>query len=390
MSEVFLIGGCHHNILGVIRSLGEKGVRSNVIIETLENRPYVVYSKYIKEKWIVRNEQAVFETLLQEAKRYTEKPVVIACADNLSSLLDLHHDELSKYYLLPGAKEQGRITRLMDKEVMSELACKVGFLVPQSIATDTTTDEEIDIPKPWIIKPLVSKNGCKADIQRIYSDEEWKEYKSKHLTRAQVQQLIDKDFEYQLIGLSLDSGKEVIIPGVSHVIRPQANTNTGFLRYEPLSESYLVMVETCKKFLLETGYSGLFSMEFLRGKDGKDYFMEINFRNDGNSICVTVAGVNLPYIWYQSHMSLSRIENISVDKTVYVMPEFADLGLVAHHELGFCEWLRDVRRTDRFMEYDKNDKRPFWQLVGEFISRGSKKIEGKVKKKFQNENRKLV
>lgn len=372
--EVFVIGGCHHNILCVIRSLGEKGVRPNVIIESSEKRPYVSYSKYIKEKWIVPNEETVLDTLLREGERLSNKPVVIACADNLSSLLDIHHDDLAKYYLVPGAKEQGRITRLMDKEVMSELARKVGFLVPQSIATDTTKDEVIHILKPWIIKPLVSKNGVKADIQRIYTDEEWFEYKSKHQTQAQVQQLIDKDFEYQLIGLSLDSGKEVIIPGVSHVIRPQANTNTGFLRYEPLSESYLGIVETCKKFLIETGYSGLFSMEFLRGKDGKDYFMEINFRNDGNAICVTAAGVNLPFIWYQSLQGLSMTENILVEKTVYVMPEFADLSLFAHRKLGLCQWLKDIKRTDRFMEYDKYDKKPFRKYIKEEIWRMTKKF----------------
>lgn len=379
--EVFLIGGCHHNILGVIRSFGEKGVRTNVIIEASEKRPYVAYSKYIKEKWVVLNEEAVLDTLLREAGKYAERPVVIACADNLSSLLDMHHEELAKYYLLPGAEEQGRITHLMDKEVMSELARKAGFLVPQSMATDITKEEEIDIPKPWIIKPLVSKNGAKADIQRVYSDEEWSEYKRKHQIRAQVQQLIEKDFEYQLIGLSLAGGEEVVIPGVSHVIRPAATTNTGFLHYEPLDDSYVEVMEKGKTFLKATGYSGLFSLEFLRGTDGKDYFMEINFRNDGNAICVTAAGVNLPYIWYlyQTGGNYRRLIEESAAKPVYVMPEFADLSLVAHRELGLREWLKDVRRTDRFMEYDKRDRKPFWQLLREFILRGLKKLENKVK-----------
>ena len=372
--EVFVIGGCHHNILGVIRSLGEKGLRPKVVIETKEKRPYVAYSKYISEKWIVPNEESVFETLLQEGVKYKEKPVAIACADNLSSLLDMHHDELSKYFLLPGAKEQGRITRLMDKEVMSELARIIGFLVPQSVATDTTAGEKIGIPMPWIIKPLVSKNGVKADIQRVYSKEEWLEYKDKHQIRVQVQQLIDKVFEYQLIGLSLNSGEEVIIPGVSHVIRPQTNTNTGFLRYEPLSGSYFGVVEICKKFLRETGYSGLFSMEFLRGKDGKDYFMEINFRNDGNAICVTAAGVNLPYIWYQSQTGVSHVESKIVQKSVYVMPELDDLRLIRQRQLSFGKWVNDVRRTNRFMEFDKKDPKPFRKYIQAEILRMTKKF----------------
>lgn len=362
MREVFVIGGCHHNMLGVIRSLGERGVQPLVIVETKDRRPYVAKSCYIKQCWKVADEAHVLGVLRCEAGKHGEKPVVIACADNLSSLLDLHYDELSEHYTLPGANEQGRITRLMDKEVMSELASEIGLLVPKSVATNTSVDEEITVPLPWIIKPLVSKNGVKADIERIYTLDEWTAYKQRHQARVQVQQLIEKEFEYQLIGLSLNEGRDVIIPGVSHVIRPQSNTNTGFLRYEPLSDEYAVTVEYSKKFLKETGYSGLFSMEFLRGNDGKDYFMEINFRNDGNAICVTAAGVNLPYMLYISQTRAEfTIENVA--KAVYVMPEFDDLRLINQGKNTFAQWLKDVRRTDRFMEFDRNDQKPFWTLL---------------------------
>lgn len=360
--EIIVIGGCHHNMLGVIRSLGEKGVRPLVILETKEKNPYVIKSRYIKTCWKVEEEQQVLHVLIREAGKHGEKPIVIACADNLSSLLDLHYDELSPYYSLPGAKEQGRITRLMDKEVMSQLARKVGFLVPESIATDTTNEDIITIPQPWIIKPLVSKNGAKADIERVYSNNEWEDYKNSHHLKVQIQQLIEKDFEYQMIGLSLNRGSEVIIPGVSHVIRPAAHTNTGFLHYEPLSESYTHIVNLCKSFLIESKYSGLFSMEFLRGKDGKDYFMEINFRNDGNAICVTAAGVNLPFIWYLNQSCEDWSLNTDV-KPVYVMPEFADITLIHLGQLSWWQWLKDVRRTDRFMEFDKHDQKPFWNLL---------------------------
>lgn len=364
-NNIFVIGGCHHNILGVIRSLGEKGLYPYVIIESKEKNPYVTKSKYIRQYWRVESEQEVLEILQQEAGKHRDKPIVIACADNLSSLLDLNYDELSKHYKLPGAKHQGCITRLMDKEIMSLLAREVGFFVPESKATDTSLAEDIPVAMPWIIKPLVSKNGAKTDIERIYSQDEWDDYKCRHLLKVQVQQLIEKEFEYQLIGLSLDSGNEVIIPGISYVIRPSATTNTGFLRYESLSEAYKDRILLCKKFLQKAGYSGLFSMEFLRGKDGKDYFMEINFRNDGNAICVTTAGVNLPYIWciYQKTgtYDTSLVKNVA--KTVYVMPEFADISLIRHGQLSMWQWIGDIYRTDRFMEFDKKDMYPFGQLL---------------------------
>ena len=192
--------------------------------------------------------------------------VLIACSDILSSLIDINREKLIEFYYLPGTVEQGRVTRLMNKEVMAQLARETGYRVPQSVAVSTKDSAEIILPMPWIIKPLVSKDGKKADIKRIYSKEEWDEYCHEHDSLVQVQQLIDKDYEYQLIGLSLNGGEEVIIPGVSHVLRPAETTNTGFLHYEPLDEKYQEVLETGKKFLKAASYSGLFSLEFLRGK----------------------------------------------------------------------------------------------------------------------------
>lgn len=248
---------------------------------------------------------------------------------------------------------------------MSDLAERIGLTVPKFVST-TSNAEVPDLPLPWIIKPLVSKNGQKTDIQRIYTEEEWEDYKKAgHTHEIQVQELIEKDYEYQLIGVSLESGEDVIIPGVSVVLRPAINTNTGFLRYEPLDDSYTEVQNLCKKFLKEVGYSGLFSMEFLRGIDGKDYFMEINFRNDGNAICVTASGVNLPYIWYLYNTGQDYRDYLSTThvRPIYVMPEMSDLSYIKHGKLSVLSWIKDILRTGCFMEFSKKDPMPFVHLI---------------------------
>ena len=259
----------------------------------------------------------------------------------------------------------GKITELQNKGLMTELAHKIGFCVPQSLTCNTDMID-IDIPLPWIIKPLWSKNGKKSDIKRIYSYEDWSKYRHEdHLREVQIQQLIEKEFEYQLIGLSLKGGQEVVIPGYSNVIRPAETTNTGFLRYAKLENDFSDIVNISKKFLLATGYSGLFSLEFLRGTDGRDYFMEINFRNDGNAICVTSAGVNLPYIWYLYNTGQdydAYLKTVKL-KTVYVMPEIEDLGQLWHKKVSVWKWIRDFVRTDSFMEFSRKDPKPFFHLL---------------------------
>lgn len=377
LNSTFVIGGNHHNTLGVIRSLGECGIKPYVIIQQDDLPPFVSRSKYINKSWLVSSDKDVLDVLLGEALEYhkEEKAVLIVCADNLSSMVDIHAAELESRYFLPGTKEAGRISYLMDKEVMSALARETGFNVPKSIAVNTADNCDINISMPWIIKPLLSKDGHKSDIERIYTLDGWKDYCCNHGASVQVQQLIDKDFEYQLIGLSLDDGNDVVIPGVSNVIRPSATSNTGFLRYTSLDDSYRSVLELSRRFLQATGYSGLFSLEMLRGKDGVDYFMEINFRNDGNAICVTAAGMNLPYIWYLYNTGGDYKEEISQSKIrdVYVMPEFADFEFVRSRALSLWTWLKDIRHTDRFMEYDSKDRGPFYFLMKEKIRNFVKK-----------------
>ncbi len=92
--------------------------------------------------------------------------------------------------------------------------------------------------------------------------------------------------------------------------------------------------------------------------------MEINYRNDGNAICTTGAGVSLPYVWYLYNIDGNYKEEAGhTVKEIYVMPEFNDFKMMLSGEVGPLHWIRDVMKTDCFMEYSKNDKKPFWHYI---------------------------
>ena len=362
MGNVIVIGGNHHNTLGVIRSLGEKGLRADVVLVTTEKRPFVGYSKYIRSLLTISQDYDITSCLLANLKRDDGRSVVICCSDASSSEVDLHTEELTPYFILPGAGEQGRITHLMNKKVMSELAVECELDIPPSFYPNSHPANRNEISFPCIIKPIVSKDGSKEDICVCHHIDEVNE----HLTHmgvgnVQIQQFIDKEFEYQLIGCS--TGNEVIIPGVSRILRPCKGSNTSFLHYEPVDDNFCDMYR-CREYVRRTGYSGLFSMEFLRDKQGHDYFMEMNFRNDGNAICVTEAGMNLPFIWYLSCTGQDYgDEMVKPVKASYVMPDCAELKLLLSGQINLMEYMGDLRKTDRFMEYDRQDPKPFWRMV---------------------------
>lgn len=363
--DVIVIGGNHHNTLAVLRSLGEKGLKVKLIVISADYKPYVCYSKYIERYLVINNEEDIFQSLY---KLYAgpEKAIIIACADGVASYLDLHRNDLICDFILPCAKEEGRITYLMNKDIMARLAENMGIATPKSWIINNTSHMEIEgIEFPCIIKPLASANGSKSDISICDNLEQLRAFlKTCQCEELQIQKYISKEIEYQLIGCSLNGGEDIIIPGASIILRQPRNTNTGYLRYLPKNQ-FKFNEKACKDFLKATGYSGLFSMEFLRDKQGHDYFMEINFRNDGNSICVTASGMNLPYIWYLANTGQVYDSELCYDdmKSVFVMPEFNDVVNVIYGRISLTQWLKDVLMTNRFMEFSKHDQKPFWVYI---------------------------
>ena len=362
MSKVVVIGGDHHNTLGVLRSLGERGIQSDLILVTSSRMTFVDASKYIARYWKISNEDEIVNTLLTHYKEGDDKPVVICCSDSSSGVIDENHDQLMPYFYLPGSTQQGRISKLMSKKEMADLALEIGLKTPKTTYVSESDSDLSKIKLPCIIKPVVSRKGSKTEIAICRTLDEVTQYASSHnIFNNQIQDFIDKDFEYQLIGCS--TSKEVIIPGVSKILRPCKGSNTSYLHYTPLGEGFCEIAK-CKEFVRRTGYHGLFSLEFLRDKNGQDYFMEINFRNDGNAICVTAAGMSLPYIWYLDCIGKEYTEEANKEITpVYVMPDMAELKLLVTRQISLREYISDFKKTNRFMEYDKNDPKPFWRMV---------------------------
>ena len=362
MNRVIVIGSDHHNTLGVVRGLGERGVNPDVMILSNGGGSFVGKSKYVNRVLFVEDVKEISNSLITNYRSEENKPVVICCADPIESEIDQHYNELRNYFILPGSEIQGRITELMNKQVMSNLASKVGLKIPRTWYIDSECKGLSEVLFPCIVKPLVSKDGCKEDIQIIKTEEKLRDYlvSGRH-EKSQIQEFIEKDFEYQLIGCSTNN--EVIIPGVSIILRPCKGSNTSFLQYKQLPAGFCD-IEKCNVFVKETGYRGLFSMEFIRDKQGRDYFMEINFRNDGNAICTTAAGISLPYVWYLSCLAKDYTEEVQkVLKSVYVMPDMAELKLLLTGKINIVQYIKDLNKTGRFMEYDKEDTKPFWYML---------------------------
>lgn len=357
--NVIVIGGTHHNSLGVIRSLGERGYNVEFVNFNIgEQLDYVAKSKYISKYQPLSSIEQLLPYLQQRPVEYKE--VIISCADAVTEYLNMHLEVLSERYIIPGVPQQGKMIELMDKTRMIEMVSKRGITAP---AIWSLSIDEDCVTFPCITKCYVSSHGGKSDIVIFYSKGELNDFIQKNQGELFAQAYINKKEEVQLIGCSLKEGEEVIIPGMSKIIRSQPNTNTGFLEYSSLDPFYLDIVEKAKLYIKDCQYSGLFSFEIMRGIDEKIWFLEINFRNDGNAWCVTKSGINLPVIWVKACYGEDYKNEICAPKQLLMMPELQDFKLVVQRKVSFIQWCKDWKRTDYFMEYDKQDKKPFFFAI---------------------------
>lgn len=127
------------------------------------------------------------------------------------------------------------------------------------------------------------------------------------------------------------------------------------------------------KFINEIGYTGLFSMEFIRGKDGRDYFLEINMRNDGNSYCVTAAGCNLPFAFYQYMASGSRMSFSKHVRRTYLIPDLIDLSVARQQGVPLWKWIFQFMTANAHTLFSWRDMGPFLYSIKPYIRKNIRK-----------------
>ena len=359
--DVIIIGGGnHHNTLGVVRALGERNISFELITFGSETKHYVSSSKYVSKHIAFIDPNHIIKYLL-ERKCNDNKGIIISCADVITEILNLNHSLLFGKYIMPGFKKSELVQSLMDKSTMINIAKKCGIDSPK--VWTLPTDFAI-VKYPCITKSNLSSHGGKETVVIFESREQLEKFiKKQQASAIFAQEYIQKKEEVQFIGLSINGGDEVIIPGMTKIIRSQPNTNTGFLEYGTIVPFYKDFVDKTKMFIKNCEYSGLFSIEFIRDYSDNVYFLEVNFRNDGNAWCVTKAGINLPIIWLKASIGEDYRDEIIEPKHILMMPEFQDFKMVLQRKLSLHKWIKDWLLTDYFMEYDSQDKKPFFQYI---------------------------
>ena len=353
----------HYNPLGIVRSLGEKGIRTIVILESVH--PVMInHSKYVEKLHIVKTQEEGLKLLVRIYGKEPKKPFLYTASDDITSLLDLHYEELiDKFYFFHG-NSQGIITKYMDKENICKLAVECGCEIAgtEMVAFGTLPSK---VRYPLITKAIISTlGGWKGDSFICHNEEELKDaYKHIRSKRILLQEYIAKKNELCLDGFCFNGGEDVYIPYYSNYLRFSNKSYGPYMVMRPFTDKKIM--GQVKAILKRVGFTGIFSVEFLIDQNDKLYFLEVNFRNSTWSYAYTCGGYNMPYLWakatLEGSLDLSFIKPQD-EFTAMVEPYDFIENVVKCRKVGLFQWIKEVKRS-RCYFYNKLDNNPFWHYI---------------------------
>lgn len=376
-----IIGTSYSTIYGVLRSLGETGIRSDIILMTLSSYQHGVFksSKYVGQIHSFKRQVDSGELvrfLINEYKNRLDKEILIllTTGDFSASFCDTNYDALSSVFLMPHSTKQGEIVRLMDKTVQCQMAEELGIAVAKhwSISLEETPLIPDDIVYPCYVKSALSIYGSKREMSKCDNRQDLLntlESFSKFSAERDVvlQEFLDIEDEFIVTGVCADQA--IFAPAISRRIKV-AEKNKGLtvcgeiIDLDVLGDNKDLLIKLLQAF----HYTGMFGMDVFKCRDGRILFNEMNFRTTGVIYAITRAGANLPAM---------LIDGLIGREITYNSNDMA-YGLVFFHDVVawkeyLCNTLKyaDIKKYRKMSSFStfnsKEDSGPYKHLMRHVI-----------------------
>lgn len=368
--KFIIFGSDHYNTLGAVRSLGEMGIKPDLILHPhYSKNPHLsTNSRYVGKIWIVNSVEEGLNILIKEYATLDNKPFVFSCDDWTESILDINADTIKDKFFFFNGRTQGIVSQYMDKDAISKLGEECGLTIPKSEVIKKG-ELPLNLKYPVITKSIQSiKGGWKKDVHICHSPEELiTAYQNIASEELLIEEFIEKTTEICYDGFSINEGKNIVIPFKSTYIRALPGAYGNFFECSLPEEPELI--EGLKQMLKKIGFNGIFSAEFLIAKDGTPYFLEINFRNSTWSYAMTFGGVNMLYYWAKGMFEKKLDPDIKPKLSRFkCMVEFRDFEeFVLSRRISPFKWVIDLIKTDCVFFYNSKDKRPFFAHMKSMI-----------------------
>lgn len=364
-----VVGHDHQNTLGVIRSLGEGGIRVKAVILSDGGFCSTAHSRYIDEVFVVRGPELI-GTLVRLGEQLGERVPLIPCGDDTAAPIARAYDRLEGLFILPRAVDGSNMLRLMNKMDMLQAAREVGLKVPNWVSLRQEWFAELErrcegLRFPCILKPIGLLPGGTFEFRILQTMDELSgctDYITHNCASIIVQEYVNKTGEYGVNGCRLHRSGETVFGGVIEKKR-FSQSSLGSTTAGTILPDAHGLCDAAKKFVEHIDYRGIFDMEFIT--DGKDfYFVEMNFRNGGYGYAYTRAGRNFPTIWAGEACGVD-VEAFLREplRSIFFINESADLQNVRVGNISVAAWLGDFLRAKAHMYLNRRDMQPLLKKI---------------------------
>lgn len=366
---IIIVGGDHHNGLGLARIFGKHDFDVHSYVITDSNVSWISKSRYISVSKTFQTEKGAFDYIRDNYKDGEFLPFLIPYSDGAACELDMRLNEFKDRFYVPSINgEQGKIARLMDKDKQYKFAQKNGIRMAKTFLVDLSNvnyDEISTIPSPYILKPYISAHGDKKDICICNDNNELtkalKRFKQKKYDKVLLQEYLKIDYEIVIVGAIM---KGDILFSANRVIRTHTKGGTNSFSQTIVDEDVL---EKCKKILYkikDVGFNGLIDVEAFM-IEGEIYLNEINWRNSGGVFRSINSGFDYPYWWVEDTLGRDDVamREWKPINNEFSMTEHGDIRNVINKNISLFQWLKDRRRTNNFALKYKGDMKPVYYRI---------------------------
>lgn len=364
-----VIGGCFQG-LGIVRSLGRRGIPVCVIDDEASISRYSRYTTHAIRVKSLREEEQVVETLLEVGKRlHLDGWVLYPTREELVAALSHFHDQLTPLFRVP--TPDWEITRwAWDKRNTYQLASSLAIPTPRTWYPQERSElAALEQYLPLVIKPAIKEHfiyATKAKAWRVDSLSELEErfHQASDLVspgEVMIQELIPGDGHQQFSYCAFFKEGEALGSMVAQRRRqhpPEFGRASTYVESIDLPE----LAEISTRFLKAINYYGLVELEYKYDQRGQVYkLLDVNARTWGYHSLGPRAGVDFPAMLFADQLG-QVVEPCQATPGVKWIRLLTDLptGMVEllHGHLNWPWYWHTLRHFDVEAVFDRHDLLP--------------------------------
>jgi len=300
-----LVMGADYRALGVVRSLGRRGIPVWLINQG--GHLVASASRYVRRRlpWSVCDDQEKINYLLRLCAAHDLKGwVLIPTDDHSVGLVSNHHQALSSRYQVTVPPWE-TLRWACDKRLLYQLAERVQVHQPWTFCPSTREElATTDFPFPVILKPALRLRPCNLSIPKAWRAEDRESLLKRYdeasaLLSAEsliIQEMVPGGGEAQFSYAALCKDGHSLASVVARRTRQFPRDFGQFSTYVETIDAPEI-VEPAERLLAATRFTGLAEVEFKRDpRNGQLGVLDINPRVWGWHTLSSRAGVDFPYL----------------------------------------------------------------------------------------------